>query len=193
MAIVLDPTPGGASANSYGSLAEALAYFATRLGSTAYLEADSDEIRKQALITGTREIDQEIYRGQKATSTQALQWGRIGTYASGVAIPSDIIPAFVKFASFEQGLFRLQQAGSDGAIDPLGASGTEELKALGVGPIRLDFRDRDPNSANFLPRAADDPSRALSPQAYRFLRAYIITDTLHGQPGARNFSIVRGG
>lgn len=191
MAVTLDPTPNGASANSYGTLAEALAFFATRIGALAFINADSDDIRKQALITGTREVDQEIFRGQKTTSTQALQWGRTGTYSSGVAIPGDVIPAFVKYASFEQGLWRLEQSGSDGAKDSLAATGTEELKSLRAGPVQLDFRDRDPTSE--IVRPADDPSRSLAPQAYRWLRAYVITDNLHRlDSGVRNFSILRG-
>lgn len=187
MAITLDPTPNGASANSYGTLAEALAYFDSRLGGGAFRDTNDAEVQKQVLIIGTREIDQELFRGARATAEQALQWGRVDTYAAGHPIDPNIIPAFVKFASFEQGLFRLEQAGADYDVNPLGAAGTEELKSLGVGPVRLEFRDRDSDAG----RAADDSSRALAPQAYRFLRAYIITEAAMVQPesSVRNFSI----
>lgn len=191
MAINLDPTPAGASANTYGSLAEAAAYFATRLGASAWNDADSNDVRSIALLTGAREIDQEVYRGQRATSTQAMQWPRVGTYAGGMAIPSDIVPAFVKYAQFEQALLRLEQAGSDGQTkNPMKPTGTEELKSLQAGTVQLEFRDRD--AAAGVPRAADDPARSLAPQAYRWLRAYILTDTLHDtDSGIRNFSVVR--
>lgn len=194
MAVTLDPTPAGASANSYGTLAEASAYFGTRLGTAAWDNADSDDVRKKALITGAREIDQELYRGTKSTSAQALQWPRQGTYTASQVIPSDVVPAFVKYAQFEQALFRLQQSGSDGATkDPLAPTGTEELKSLRAGSVDLQFRDRDAAGSG-VPRAADDPSRSLSPAAYRYLRAYIVTDVLHDtDSGIRNFSISRGG
>lgn len=190
MAIPFDPTPGGASANSYGSLAEALAYFDSRLGGGKFRDASSDDIRKQVLIIGTRDIDQELYRGVRSSSTQALQFPRSGIYAGGIAIDPAIIPAFVKFASYEQGYWRLEQAGEDEDADPLAPSGTEELKSLGVGAVRLDFRDRDATVNGG--RAADDPSRNLAPAAYRFLRDYILTESARiPDTGARNFSILR--
>lgn len=182
MAITIDATVNGANANSYGLLAEALAYFAERLGGAIFIDADL-EVQKAGLITGTRRIDQELYRGARATSTQALQWGRNGTYSAGHAIPSDIIPAFVKFASFEQGLAFIKAAGVDGAKDPMAATGTEGLKSLDVGNVALVFRDAE--------RAQDDPSRTLAPAAYRLLRAYLLTETLGSAPGLRTFPILR--
>lgn len=190
MAITIDPTPGGASANSYGTLAEALAYFDGRLGGGAFRAASSDDIRKQALITGARDIDSEIYRGVRTNSGQAMQFPRSGIYAGGIPIDPNIIPAFVKSAQFEQSLWRLAQAGADEDKDPLAPSGTEELKSLSAGSVRLDFRDRDRTSDNG--RAADDPSRNLAPAAYRLLRAYILTESISGGgDGVRNFAIYR--
>ena len=192
MAITIDPTPSGASANSYGTLAEALTYFDARLGGGAFRGADSDDIRKQALIVGARDIDAEIYRGNRSTSDQAMQWPRTGVWAGGVPIPSTVVPAFVKWAQFEQALWRLEQSGSDGGKNPLGFTGTEELKSLTAGPVRLDFRDRDRDSVVGKSQGADDPSRNLAPQAYRWLRAYILTETLSsGGDGVRNFAIYR--
>lgn len=182
MAITIDATVNGAASNSYAELEEALAYFEGRLGGATFIEADL-EVQKAALLTATQRIDQEIYRGARATSEQALQWGRTGTYAAGHAIPSDIIAAFVKFAEFEEALALIKKAGAEGAKDPLAATGTEGLKSLEAGSVALVFREGD--------RDQDDASRTLSPSAYRLLRAYILTESIHARPGIRNFPIVR--
>jgi hypothetical protein len=190
VAVTLDPTPGVASANSYGSLAEAKSYFDSRLGGDAWNDVPDDDTRKKALIVAARDIDSEIYRGQRASSDQALQWPRVGTWLAGIPIASTVIPSFLKAAQFEQALWRLEQSGGDGSKNPLAPSGTEELKSLSAGPVRLDFRDRDRTADNG--RAADDPSRNLAPAAYRLLRAYILTESISGGgDGVRNFAIYR--
>jgi hypothetical protein len=190
--IAIDATVGAASANSYSTLADADAYFVSRLGGGAWRDVVDDEIRKAALITATSRLDEEIYRGKRATSTQALAWPRVNVYATGVPLPTDAIPMFVKKAMWEQALDLLVKAGQvNASTDPLGPTGLEPFKSLGVGDIKLDLRDPAATQGNA--RLADDPSVTLAAEAYRQLRAYIITDLNAQQVGMRTFPITRGG
>jgi hypothetical protein len=193
VAVTIDPTVAGASANSYVTLAEANSYFASRLGSSAWTDAPDDDTRKAALVTAANRIEAELYRGARATDAQRLAWPRSGVWKTGFALPTDSLPEFVKRAQMEEALALLEAAiDAEGNItNPLAASGTEELKSLGVGNVRLDFRDRDPAGDNAA--AADDPSRTFaSPQAYRELRPYLLTGTINVPSGVRNVRLLRG-
>jgi hypothetical protein len=182
VAITLDPTVGGASANSYGSFAEAQSYFATRLGAGAWTNAPDDDTRKAALITATRNIDANIFRGTRLTGDQILAFPRAGLWRGGLALPTDRNPDFVKQAEFEEALALLEAAGDD-INNPTGASGLEQFKSLGVGDIRMDMRDPDP----------DNPSRTLlSQNAYRLLMPYLLTQYVNEPTGVRNVRILRG-
>lgn len=183
MAIALDPTVGGASSNSLGSLDEATAYFEGRLGSAPWTAADPDT-QTIALITAARSLNAQLYRGAKASAEQAMPFPRVGIYEGGQAIPSTIVPRFAKEAQFEEA-FSLLVASQNNSANPLAATGLEPFSALAVGDINLTMRDP----------GTDDASRnLLSPQAYRLLRAYLITDLVSQPPsGTRNVRLVRGG
>lgn len=183
MTITIDATVAGASANSYILLADADAYFATRLGATKWNDA-APEIKKAALITAARRINAEIYRGTRVSSTQTLAFPRTGIYNGGVAIDPSSNPSFVIEAQCEEALALLTAAGADGDVDPHAATGLEAFKALGVGDIRLDLRDPTP----------DDPSRTLaSAEAYRLLRPYLLTQLINATvQGPRNVRLLRG-
>lgn len=109
MAVTLVYTPGGASDNSYVTLAEAEAYFANRLNSAVNGDwtndssgvARTDAVKSAALITATLRIDEEMFMGLKASSTQALKWPRVNvTDEDGLYFDSDTIPQRVKQAVF---------------------------------------------------------------------------------------------
>jgi len=102
-------TPGGASDNSYVSLAEAEAYFDDRINSTANGNWDTDSAgvartdaaKSAALVTATRRIDEEQFLGLKTSSGQALKWPRTDVYdEDGNAFNSATIPAIVKQATY---------------------------------------------------------------------------------------------
>lgn len=190
MTITIVADAGSASANSLGTLAEADAYFSTRLGGNLWLDYGAED-RKKALVTATQRVCAEVYRGQVVSTTQALAFPRINIYRAGFLLPTDAIPDFAKSATFEEALALLKLSGADADKDPFRKTGTEELKALRAGDIALDFIDRAENTDNA--SAADDPSRSLaSPQAYRLLRPYLLTDSLRMTQGPRNFRIFRG-
>jgi hypothetical protein len=181
--ITLDATPGGASANSYGDLAGADAYFTERLGGDVWFSfSGSPEIQKAGLITGTRSIDAQVYRGQRGSSTQARQFPRTGIYIGGVALDPSAVPRFVVEANYEETLALMTAAGADGSTNPLAATGLEQFKALAVGDIRLDMRDLEADTAvrNF-----------ASPQAYRLLRPYILTQFINERASVRNVRVLR--
>lgn len=114
-------TPGASNANSFLTLAEALAYFAERIEIPEWEDADSQEA---LLIMATRQMvnfyspsrklvrvmppGQSYYlirptwTGSVATATQSLPWPRSGMYdRNGNAILSTVIPDDLKFATAE--------------------------------------------------------------------------------------------
>lgn len=98
--MALDPTIGGSSSTSYVTLTEANDYFADRLN-VAEWDAADNETREKALITATRRIDEETFRGRKASTTQALKWPRVNVQdEDGLYFDSTSIPERVKQATF---------------------------------------------------------------------------------------------
>lgn len=102
-------TPGGASDNSYVTLAEAESYFDDRIGSNdnGDWEKDSagvartDAVKSAALVTATRRLDEETFLGLKTTSGQALKWPRSGAFdEDGNEFDSATIPRRVKEATY---------------------------------------------------------------------------------------------
>lgn len=75
MAVTIDATVGGASANSHVTLAEADAYMEARLNSTTWDDATADT-KNRALVEATRELTVLPWAGLRVTDTQALSWPR---------------------------------------------------------------------------------------------------------------------
>lgn len=104
--MALDTTNGGASADSYGTLADYQSYGAD-MGWTmgASDTADEQNLRRAALV-----IDRlYAFKGYPAAETQALQWPRDdvgyvkGYYVESTDIPQDIIDAQFELAYLIQG------------------------------------------------------------------------------------------
>ena len=149
MAVTIDATAGGASANSYITLAEADAYVEAMIGSTDVVKWSdlNDDLRNRALTAATQRLDRERFLGAKATDTQALQWPRTGvrkpdtyvnTYATGFPfrISEDYftdteIPAQIKHAQIELAVYLKNNP------DGIGLSGLEDYKNVQVGPINV--------------------------------------------------------
>lgn len=73
--MAFDATVGGAAATSYVAVAAALSFFADRLNAEAFQDAGDDK-QQDALIMGTRRIDQLRHYGSRSTSTQRLAYPR---------------------------------------------------------------------------------------------------------------------
>ena len=132
-------TPGGATSNSYATLAEANAYHETRLHNTAWTGA-SDATKEAALLWATRELDTNFcWYGQKATEEQALDWPRYSMYyKSGYPVDTTIVPIEVKNAQSELA-FLLIEEDRTVADDP--CCGASEAKA-GSLSVKFDKTDR---------------------------------------------------
>lgn len=129
MALALVTTVGGASTNSYATVAEA----------DSYLEAHSDfsdwtvlaeAVKIKHLVQAARMIDQELFHGAKVSSTQSMRFPRttqmnVDSYTVLTAIP----PA-VKNAQCEQAIYLMKH----------GHSRRMELRADGVKQISLGGR-----------------------------------------------------
>lgn len=134
MALVLNAVPMSASANSYATLAEAVAYLEGRLNVAAWTAAATG-LREQALASATKAIDQREWDGCKTTTAQALEWPRLGLVdKNGNEVDETTIPAFLRDATIEEALAQLQQpAGADG-------SGLAAFSSVTVGPISVDVK-----------------------------------------------------
>lgn len=104
MALIVE-TGSGADplANSYVSVADALAYHAARLHRASWATADTTT-QEQALITATQFIDTYIrFHGSRASQDQPLEWPRINvTDRDGRLLPATEIPQRLKDAVCEQ-------------------------------------------------------------------------------------------
>jgi hypothetical protein len=147
MSTIIDATIGGASANSYVTLAEATAYFATRLYVDDWAAAASDTAREQALIMAARRIDEEDFIGYRASSTQSLKWPRLNAQKpdSFAYYEATEIPQLVKVAQFE---YALLFVGSDETAQ----SDLANYKKVKVGPIEIELNQ--PVSSGVFPAEA---------------------------------------
>lgn len=146
--MALDATLGGASANSYVTVAEADAYFATSFGRTAWGSASAAN-KEIVLIESTRLLDLLVsWKGYVKSDTQALRWPRThvpnvdGRY-NGV---DTIVPKDVKNAVFELAYSLLSNGGFQASEN--------ELAKVKVGPVSIDFSDTV--KSNGLPKMVRD-------------------------------------
>lgn len=124
MTLVLDDSVGGASANTFASLAEATAYMDSRLNGSAWTSATEDD-QNRALVEATRELSAMAWKGQRVTETQALAWPRAWVETPDAAWPgvsyidSSVIPQAVQDATCELAFQFLKAGTTDLAvIDP---------------------------------------------------------------------------
>ena len=76
MAIAIDATVGGASSNSFATLAEADAFMEGRLNASTWETDAADDTKRRALVEATRWLDRLWWIGLRADGTQALSWPR---------------------------------------------------------------------------------------------------------------------
>lgn len=149
--MALDATLGGASANSYVTVAEADAYFATSFGRTPWGSASAAN-KEIVLIESTRLLDLLVsWKGYVKSDTQALRWPR--TYVPNIDgrylesyISDSIVPKDVKNAVFELAYSLLSNGGFQASEN--------ELAKVKVGPVSIDFSDTV--KSNGLPKMVRD-------------------------------------
>jgi hypothetical protein len=149
MAITIDATVGGASANSYLTLSAAQDLIDGMVENddvTAWASATTDQ-KNRALYSATQRLDRERFLGARATDTQALQWPRTGvrkpdtyinTYAVGFPfrITTDYftdteIPDQVKQAQVVLAVYLNNNK------DGMGLSGLEDYKSVSIGSLSV--------------------------------------------------------
>ena len=147
MAITLDATVGGASANTYLTLSDAQDIVDGLVQDddvVAWASATTDQ-KNRALYTAAQRLDRERYLGARATDTQALQWPRTGvrkpdtyinTYSVGFPfrITTDYftdteIPDQVKKAQAVLAVYLNNNK------DGIGLSGLEDYKNVKIGSL----------------------------------------------------------
>lgn len=167
MAVTIVATAKSTTANSYVTLAEAEAYILGRTGNTTW-DAASNDTKNRALVESTNRLETEEYRGSQTTTTQRLQWPRMGLVdKAGNGLDDDTIPRLMKEATYELALALV-----NGDIE-MKDSGLEAFNNVKIGPM-----DVTPNHAR---RAG------TIPQAVRRL----LSDFWLGRSGM-NIPIVRG-
>ena len=147
MAVSIDATAGGASANSYMTLSEADTFVEAMISSSDVSKwtTGNDDSRNRALTAAAQRLDRERFLGARATDTQALQWPRTGvrkpdtyvnTYATGFPfrISDDYftdteIPDQVKRAQIEMAVYLKNN------VDGISLGGLEDFKNVKIGSL----------------------------------------------------------
>ena len=97
--MAIDATANGANADSFMTVAEADAYWATNLYATTW-DAGTTANKEKALKMATRILDEKVaWSGTRATSAQALGWGRTDVYWDGITVESTTVPIQIKNAT----------------------------------------------------------------------------------------------
>jgi hypothetical protein len=141
VAITIDATAGGASANSFLTLAAATTYLEGRLNSSAWTSATTDETNR-ALVEATRTLSPLGWQGNRTSSTQALSWPRFGAVdpdavASGFFFASDTVPQRVKDATAELALEFIKA----GTVDVAALPSTDGLIAKTIDVLGWEYAD----------------------------------------------------
>jgi len=129
---------GAANANSYLTVAEADAYFTTRLFSTNWTTATT-ATKETALIMATRLMDSMWqWEGAVTDDVQALLWPRVGMLDRNEleVIDDDIIPDELKNAVAE---LAFQLIAEDRTLDSDIES--KKITSLTAGPVSLSFAE----------------------------------------------------
>lgn len=97
MSVTVDSTVSGASATSYSSVADAVAYLGTQLYGASFAQSTNVDRQGQALIEATSILDLQMYQGDLAVVAQRLKWPRVYVlqpYDPDIIVPPNALPAF---------------------------------------------------------------------------------------------------
>ena len=145
MAAVIDATLGGASANSYVTLADADAYFDTTPDSTSWDNKTTDQ-KNRALISATRWIDALSFYGDRCSETQALKWPREDYKVDGIELACTLIPVGIEVATYE--LARAFANDTDAITGSTGTTGIYDQVELGELKVKYKSSSMTPGVIN---------------------------------------------
>lgn len=122
------------NANSYVTLSNANAYHELSLHAANWNDTTTER-REQALVTATRMIDRQNWKGQKTDPAQPLAWPRTGvTRNDGSTVDPNTLPPELILATYELALALLDNV----AVQSQGDTGSN-IKSLGAGSAQLSF------------------------------------------------------
>ena len=132
--MALDATVGGVSANSYISVADADAYFASTFKASVW-DAATDESKIASLILATRLLDNNVnYYGDVAADTQALRWPRTSTFdKDGVEYSDTAIPREFQNIVCDLAISLIENGGYTGS--------SNQFKQLNIGSLAFKYKD----------------------------------------------------
>ena len=134
--MAIDATVNGANSDSFITVAVADTYHENHLYATDWSSANTGN-KEKALKMATRILDEKVaWSGSRATSTQALGWGRANVTYDGISVASNVIPTQIGNATAE---FARHLLGSDLTVNADGKG----LGSLSVGTITLAFDKTD--------------------------------------------------
>jgi len=134
--MAIDATVGGASSNSYATLAEADAYFAAGLRADTW-DSYAPNKKEAALLEAAADLDLEIYLGSKTDTDQALKFPRASIRdVDGNLLADDAIPQNVKSAQCELAFVKLSDP------DSLEVDGLARYKQISLGQGEIDVTPR---------------------------------------------------
>tara|TARA_R110002126_G_scaffold40616_8_gene119348 strand:- start:1140 stop:1667 length:528 start_codon:yes stop_codon:yes gene_type:complete len=148
--MALDATVNGANSDSFITVAVADAYFSNHLYATIW-DAATTANKEKSLKMATRILDEKCaWTGTRATSTQALGWGRSDVVYDGINLQSTVIPIQISNATAE---FAGHLLNSDLTANAEGKG----LNSIKVGDITLDFDKSD--TAGVMPEIVQEMLR----------------------------------
>ena len=136
MPLTLDPTPGGANANTFATLDEYKNYWNARLFNTKQLAATDPQITA-ALVWAGRLLNKIfLWTGAPATTVQAMTWPRTSMVSvNNVPIDQAVIPQDLKDAQSEwAGQLIVTDLSATNSILQQGIS------ALRAGPVSITYK-----------------------------------------------------
>jgi len=145
--------------NSYVTIADADAYFETRIDSASWTSAP-DSTREEALVTATQIIDNNPWIGSAVSSSQALAWPRRNAnyldnrLGMQIAFSETEIPSLVKVAVYEQALHLLNN-------EDLVAQTTQTYESISIGSISVSDSNNDVTRISVTPGFVIKPIRPL--------------------------------
>ena len=145
MAAVIDATLGGASANSYVTLADADAYFETTPDAATWDDKTNDQ-KNRALISATRWIDALSFYGDRCSKTQALKWPREDYKVDGIELACTLIPVGIEVATYE--LARAIANDADAITGSTGTTGIYDQVELGELKVKYKSSSMTPGVIN---------------------------------------------
>lgn len=161
MPVTIDATVGGASANSYITLARGDAIAEETLGVVAWVAAaTTDDLRNRALVMATRYMEQLQWIGTRTATTQSLAFPRTGLRCGEKNYDDDEIPPEVEIGTFDLaeailGNPAILQGPSTENNELIPGIRNSSLRSARVDVISVDFKDTLPsarqNVLNVLP------------------------------------------